>query len=752
MSKILNVPYKCQNDADANLKRTDCGAACIAMILGGLGQTVTTNAVVTASGQSGDNGLMQSQVVNAAKAFGLNMTWQAGYTLDDVRRFIDNGQPPIALIKYANIPDRVDTRSTGGHYVVVIGYDDATNRVFINDPDYFPGTNGGFQKAYSNETWLSAWGGFAVGENLNFCLIVPQPAQPVQGEDIEQPQPIGTETPVWVTAPAGLLFRSAPNAGAGTIGGLVFGQALTAIGAEKTPADASGRTWQQVRTAAGVTGFVAASLSGQRLLATSKPADPYIVQVIDGQPIRDAGGLAVRDARNVMLPPVDRVQPGERLTVYARIEEGTTPWLWVQSPRNQYGWARETSQNQPLVAKITPDLSGAGTGATPEPERNIPIPIATTSDVWVISDNGLLLREQGSRSARTIVGVPFGDHLVTEGPRVGPDAENIVWQQVRTDANARGWVAVIFQGEATLTTTKPEPAHIVSVVPWGKCLAGLGMGNPQPLTPVELSVTRKSKVEAFKMLTLPDPGENKTLIKQLRDIRSDMFIVARLFFSVDFNSRARFTPADFVNFVSNGFEACYEAGVRYFEVHNEPNLDIEGDGWNWNGGAGFGAWLLQVLALLRQRHSDLKLGYPGLSPNDAMRSFIDGSAGAIAQCDWIAAHSYWQHPDQPPFPLNGDNSGMKWRTFRTLFPDKLIMVTEFSNNRTQFNGVPTTEVDKGNQYVQYYRLLRQEANLGAAFAFALTWPGQDINREGWVFKNGETQIGGVVGAALQAGL
>ena len=215
---------------------------------------------------------------------------------------------------------------------------------------------------------------------------------------------------------------------------------------------------------------------------------------------------------------------------------------------------------------------------------------------------------------------------------------------MRTDANVRGWVAAIFQGEATLTTTQPTPAPIVSVVPWGKCYAGLGMGNPQPLTSTELAVIGKSKVEAFKMFTLPDPGQNKALIKQLQQINQDMFSVARLFFSVDTNSRTRFTPADFVNFVSNGFEACYGAGVRYFEVHNEPNIPDEGDTWNWNGGAEFGSWLSQVLALLRQRHSDLKLGYPGLSPNDAMRSFIDGSTAAIAQCDWIGAHSYWQHP------------------------------------------------------------------------------------------------------------
>ncbi len=628
MSKILNVPYKCQNDADANLKRTDCGPACIAMILGGLGQIVTTNAVVAASGQNGDSGLMQSQVVNAAKAFGLDMAWQSGYTLDDLKRFIDNGQPPIALIKYANIPDRVDTRSTGGHYVVVVGYDDATNRVFINDPDYFPGTNGGFQKGYSNDTWLSAWGGFAAGENVNFCLIVPQPAQPVGGEAITTPTPSGAETNVWVTAPAGLLFRSAPTPGAMLLGGLVFGQPLTAIGAESLSADASGRTWQQVRTAAGVTGFVAATLGGERLLATSKPADPYIVQVIDGQPIRDAGGLAVRDARNVMLTPIDRVQPGERLTVYARVEEGGTPWLWVQSPRNQYGWARETSQGQVLVSKVTPDLGGSSTGATPEPERNTPLPVATTSEVWVISDNGLLLREQGSRASKTILGIPFGDHLVTEGPQVGPDAENIVWQQVRTDASVRGWVAAIFQGEATLTTTQPTPAPIVSVVPWGKCYAGLGMGNPQPLTPTELAVIRKSQVEAFKMLTLPDPGENKTLIKQLRQIKSDMFIVARLFFSVDFNGRSHFSPNDFVNFVSNGFEACYQSGLRHFELHNEPNLDIEGNGWNWSRRRAVRHWLSQVINLLRQRHGDLQLGYPGLSPQPNVPDFLTGSASA----------------------------------------------------------------------------------------------------------------------------
>jgi hypothetical protein len=275
---------------------------------------------------------------------------------------------------------------------------------------------------------------------------------------------------------------------------------------------------------------------------------------------------------------------------------------------------------------------------------------------------------------------------------------------------------------------------------------GLGMADVHPLSQVELGVIRKANLEAFKMLTLPDPGENKTLIKQLQQINPNMFIVARLFFKPDVDNKRPFPPQEFVKAIEVGMTACFEAGVRYFEVHNEPNLPDEGDTWNWNGGAGFGQWLTQVLGILRGKFPGVKLGYPGLSPNDAMRSFIDGSAGAIAQCDWIGAHSYWQHPTQPPFPMNAENSGLKWRVFRTLFPDKLIMVTEFSNNRAQFNNVPTTDEDKGRQYVDYYKLLRNEPNVGAAFAFALAWPGQDINREGWVFKGGETKIAGIVGA------
>ena len=366
-SKILNVPYKSQNDPDANLKHTDCGSCCVAMILNGIGQPVTTNAVTAAANQQGDNGLMQSQVVSAAAAFGLSMAWQQGFSLDNLKHFVDSGQPPIALVKYAYLPDRVDQASTGGHYVNVVGYDDSTQCVFINDPDYYPGTNGGYQKSYSYQTWMSAWGGFAPGENTNFCLIYPTKVGLMEGAGMTTPpaQPVGEPTgDVFVVAPYGLNLRAQPNTTAASLGGVVYGQHLLTLGAESAP-DTQGLTWQQIKTDAGVIGFVAASENGERYLSASSPVAPYVVQVIDSQQIREAGGLALRPSRDINQPPIDRAQAGERLTVYQRVVEADgTPWLWAQSPRNQYGWARETSQGQPLVIKVTPEMSGDSTPAS----------------------------------------------------------------------------------------------------------------------------------------------------------------------------------------------------------------------------------------------------------------------------------------------------------------------------------------------------------------------------------------------------
>lgn len=93
--------------------------------------------------------------------------------------------------------------------------------------------------------------------------------------------------------------------------------------------------------------------------------------------------------------------------------------------------------------------------------------------------------------------------------------------------------------------------------------------------------------------------------------------------------------------------------------------------------------------------------------------------------------------------MTGVNAGMYWRGFRDRFPHKLLMITEFSNNSASID-----PVEKGRQYARYYQLLRNEPNLGAAFAFALSWPGQDVNCEGWEVEGKETALPGTLGSLI----
>ncbi len=522
---------------------------------------------------------------------------------------------------------------------------------------------------------------------------------------------------VWIHAPQGLTLRAQANAAANMIAGLSYGQALTALGAEAGP-DGSGRTWLQVQTADGQTGYVVTSLEGDRLVGNQQP-NKYTVTVLNNSVVVGAAGLAVRDHRDPNLNALDRVQPGEQLVVYDRVIDSGVPWLWVQSPRNQFGWSLEQSGGMVLV-------NPAG-GAASAPSQ--PTTPTSGGDAWVTASDGLNLRDQGSTSGQRLTTLSYGQHLKTSGSPSTPDGAGIVWQQVSTDNGQTGYVAVTANGSTNLSNT-PPPAP-VSVVPWGKCFAGLGMGNPQPLTAGQLKLIGDAKLEAFKILTLPDPGLNQQLIGQLKKIRQDMFIVARLFFSVDLNSKTPFSAQNFVDFCMNGVSSCYQAGVRYFEVHNEPNLPQEGMGWNWNSGADFGAWLQQVLNILRPQFPEAKFGYPGLSPQSNnpydVEAFLNGSSAAANACDWIGVHCYWQTANGPDHPMTGADDGMYWRgRFRQRFPNQLLMITEFSNNSA--GALPDV---KGAQYADYIKLLRNEFNLGAAFGFALNWPGQDNNHEGW---------------------
>ncbi len=526
----------------------------------------------------------------------------------------------------------------------------------------------------------------------------------------------------WVTSDNGLNFRDKP--GGNLIAILANGSRVIAIGAPNAP-DVNGTVFQQVQTDNGQIGYVAAIFQGASLLSTTAPASPAATHEVW---VNSANGLNFRDKPGGTL--IATLATGTHLTAIgapSAPDVNGTVFQQVRTDDGQTGTVAAIFQGESLLSTTSP----ASTSTT------------STTDRWVNSDIGLNFRDIPGGNLLAVL--PNGQHLTAIGSPNPPDANGTVFQHVRTDDNQMGYVAAIYHGTNLLSTTQP-----IAVVPWGKCYAGLGMADPHALTPADKDAITHGKIEAFKILTLGDPAETQQLISDLRKIRSDMFIVARLFFSTSAGSK--FSAQDFVDYCHVGMDACYQAGIQYFEVHNEPNLPDEGFGGNWANGADFGTWLTQVLGLLRVKYPNAKFGYPGLSPQlgnayDAA-AFLNGSASAIALCDWIGVHCYWQTVNGPIYPMCGDRDGMYWKQYRTQFPNQLLMITEFSNNTTQVNSLAVTDVDKGNQYAQYYQLLRHENNLGAAFAFAVNWPGQDIHREGWVYNNGETQIGSTVGAKI----
>lgn len=62
------------------------------------------------------------------------------------------------------------------------------------------------------------------------------------------------------------------------------------------------------------------------------------------------------------------------------------------------------------------------------------------------------------------------------------------------------------------------------------------------------------------------------------------------------------------------FARMYNAGIRIFEIHNEPRLNSEGMGHQWNNAQEWGAWLSGMVDIIRAQYPQALLYYPGESP------------------------------------------------------------------------------------------------------------------------------------------
>ena len=269
-----------------------------------------------------------------------------------------------------------------------------------------------------------------------------------------------------------------------------------------------------------------------------------------------------------------------------------------------------------------------------------------------------------------------------------------------------------------------------------RCLVGVHGRADGPLLEPDFPVIRDTHMEAVKMLSNAPP-EN---IDRLRAINENIFILVRLF--AGFRDRT-VSSADFVSWVEADVEQLYRAGVRYYEVHNEPNLQIEGWQHSWQDGAQFAGWFLEVVERMKGRFPEALFGYPGLSPGADISgqrmdswAFLQQSEPAAMSADWMGCHCYWVSDADMLRP----GGGQVYAEYRRRYPEKLLFITEFSNPSSE-----TSPRAKGQQYVEYYRRLREVTGVGAAFSFVIS-ASANFPHEIWRSEDGRaSEIATLVG-------
>lgn len=268
----------------------------------------------------------------------------------------------------------------------------------------------------------------------------------------------------------------------------------------------------------------------------------------------------------------------------------------------------------------------------------------------------------------------------------------------------------------------------------GSALFGLHAGaDGGRLSDQELADFAAAKVELIKVLSSTVPESVSALARQ----HPAATWIIRAFLSFRGRTLA-VNPAAFVEWTASDIRRTIAAirnagatGPIYLEIHNEPNLNDEGLGTSWSGGATFAAWLQNVLGLYRVELQGVRFLFPGLSPGGSIPgvrydswAFLQEARAGVIACDGLAVHAYWA----AGFPMASALADVD--RYIALYPTKPLWVTEASNNKAG----PTPE-QKAADYVSFWRELRRRpAVKGVTFFVA------SASDPAWGWNGGSAEV------------
>lgn len=526
---------------------------------------------------------------------------------------------------------------------------------------------------------------------------------PVEPAPSPAPRPLPSPaTPSMFVTPIpsqGLWLRKGPGR---EHSGLVLthpGDKLGALEPEATVIAKIGEEeqWLKVRTQDGLEGFVAAWLVEK--FGSRPTTDPDAEKVYTTP--KFATGVDLMSGAGTQYDKLETLYMGDLLELLEPRPEVVKSigvpgvWLKVRTPRMQNGW---------VEARL---VQRAYTG----PHRDRPEEDAEPLFLRTTSATGLYVRSGPGTQYQPLASIFPSDRLEVIGSTLdarGKLGQRGQWIQIRTPQGIIGFVGAYY--------IEIMPPYYVW--PGGHALVGLhGPADPGewPWDDGAYHIVRRARVEAVKVFAAGDIGGR--VVNRLRDV-GVRFIMARLF--------AKFheprSPQSFVREVADAVLRLYDNGVRYFEVHNEPNVHTadspEGMWIAWQNGKEFGQFFLDAVAILRDLVPGAQFGFPGVSPGPTVQGvrvssdvFLAQAEAAIRRADFLCMHTYW----------GGDGSSYmdsirKVRAFCDRYPSQLVFVSEFSNSSATIG-----KDIKGREYAQFYTEARKlPANLGGLFSYVLS--------------------------------
>lgn len=374
-------------------------------------------------------------------------------------------------------------------------------------------------------------------------------------------------------------------------------------------------------------------------------------------------------------------------------------------------------------------------GGTPPPVAQ---PIADTTPGWAFTaamnvaggmatagQYGLNLRAEPRRDAGNVGFVPGGASMLVIGPAQGE------YTPVRVDDKV---LQKPFSPLKSVIDTTAKPDEVSpEPTPLGNTAIGLHASADPDISATEIAEFRALRPGMIKVLSFHNPDAVRQLVQNHPDARW----IVRAFLS--FGGR-NISPQQFLNdTLSDVRRTLNIIGQRdvVVELHNEPNLIVEGMGSTWRNGAEFSNWFLEVLRLYRQAIPGMRFIYPGLSPGSSVQGikmdhveFIEPSRDAVKAADGLGVHIYWSNVYPMSTALNVLDD------YIARFRFKPIWITEASNNKT---GTPVAT--KATQYLHFWQELQKRPTVQGVTYFVASASNPEFAEEIWVGRN----IGALVG-------